>query len=81
MLQTSGRNFSGFVTGSGKSHLINWIKIKYDNEIENNNLKCFASLIRRRNGSLKDALDQLIEQLPTEYQNYVQKVSDAVKNF
>ena len=27
--------------GSGKSHLINWLKIKYDNEIENNDLRMF----------------------------------------
>ena len=56
------------------SHLINWLKIKYDNEIENNDLKnVLPVLIKRRNGSLKDALDQLINQLPSSYQNLYKK--------
>ena len=38
--------------GTGKSHLINWLKIRLDDEISSDNY--IPILIKRRNGSLKD---------------------------
>ena len=62
--------------GTGKSHLINWLKIRLDDEISSDNY--IPILIKRRNGSLKDALLQLVEQLPEKYKSFLTKINDAV---
>ena len=69
--------------GSGKSQLINWLKLRYDTSIDEGqkngfeNLRLRSVLIRRRSGSLKDALEQLVDQLP-ELNAYLDKVRAAI---
>lgn len=66
--------------GSGKSHLINWLKLRLDDAIsrkEKSSIK--GVLIKRRAGSLRDALEQLVEQLP-EFRNYIDPIRAAIVN-
>ena len=50
--------------GTGKSHLIHWLKLRADDGIQRGEIsKAVTILIERRSGSLKDALEQLIQQL------------------
>lgn len=65
--------------GTGKSHLINWIKLQYDLALEREDLaNILPVLVRRRTGSLKDALEQLVEQLPDRFQSYLEPVRTAI---
>ena len=65
--------------GTGKSHLINWIKLRYDHAIASERMNnVIPVLIRRRTGSLKDALEQLVQQLPSEFSKYVEPVRNAI---
>lgn len=65
--------------GTGKSHLINWIKLRYDHAIASERMNnVIPVLIRRRTGSLKDALEQLVQQLPVEFSKYVEPVRSAI---
>lgn len=65
--------------GTGKSHLINWIKLRYDHALETSRLaNVVPVLIRRRTGSLKDALEQLVQQLPGDFGKYVEPVRNAI---
>src|SRR5687767_5208037 len=42
--------------GSGKSHLINWFRLRFDDAVANGELKTFKSvMVTRRSGSLRDA--------------------------
>jgi hypothetical protein len=67
--------------GTGKSHLINWIKLRYDHEIETGQLKhVLPVLIQRRTGSLKDALEQLVQQLPDGFAKYLDPIRVAIAN-
>ena len=51
--------------GTGKSHLVHWLKLRFDYGVETGELEDVVPvLIERRTGSLKDALSQLIEQCP-----------------
>src|ERR1700728_913019 len=65
--------------GTGKSHLIHWLKLRTDAEIQGGRLaKVVPVLIERRTGSLKDALDQMIHQLPSAFDRYLKPVSEAI---
>jgi hypothetical protein len=65
--------------GTGKSHLIHWLKLRLDHALETAELKGVVPvLIRRRAGSLKDALEQLVEQLPESFAHYLQPVREAL---
>jgi hypothetical protein len=65
--------------GTGKSHFINWLKLRCDYESHDHKLKnTTVVLIQRRSGSLKDTLEQLIEQLPKDLQIYLEPVRRAV---
>jgi hypothetical protein len=65
--------------GTGKSHLINWIKLRYDHAVESGELSgVMPVLVRRRTGSLKDALEQLVEQLPERFHTYLEPVQTAI---
>lgn len=72
-------------TGAGKSQLINWLKLRFDDALERGeqagvgHRKLRSVLIRRRSGSLKDALEQLVEQLP-EYERYLAKIRAAIED-
>src|SRR5262249_27437667 len=67
MRRRTHRDFLGLIhgeAGTGKSHLIHWLKLRSDYDLDAGILKDVVPvLIRRRTGSLKDALEQLIEQL------------------
>jgi hypothetical protein len=65
--------------GTGKSHLIHWLKLRLDHALEQNELESVVPvLIRRRTGSLKDALEQLVQQLPVNFAHYLQPVREAL---
>lgn len=65
--------------GSGKSHLINWLKIRYDYALDVQDIiSTVPILIRRRKGDLKDALDQLVQQLPKKYFVFLKKIHESV---
>jgi hypothetical protein len=70
--------------GTGKSQLINWLKLRFDDAVEQGDrpalgdLRLRNVLIRRRSGSLKDALQQLVSQLP-EYGQYMDKIQAAIE--
>lgn len=72
-------------TGAGKSQLINWLKLRFDDALQHGEpagvgqRKLRSVLIRRRSGSLKDALEQLVEQLP-EYERYLAKIRAAIED-
>ncbi|HRQ58636.1 MAG TPA: hypothetical protein PLN31_14580 [Azoarcus taiwanensis] len=69
--------------GTGKSQLINWLKLRFDDAIARGERSGMGDrhlrsvLIRRESGSLKDALQQLIKQLP-EYQRHLAKIQAAI---
>jgi hypothetical protein len=65
--------------GTGKSHLINWVKLRYDHALTTGQLaNVLPVLVRRRTGSLKDALEQLVEQLPDRFHKYLEPVQSAI---
>lgn len=65
--------------GTGKSHLINWVKLRYDHALKTEQLTdVLPVLVRRRTGSLKDALEQLVEQLPNRFHKYLEPVQSAI---
>ena len=65
--------------GTGKSHFINWLKLRCDYEQHDDELNnTTVVLIQRRTGSLKDTLQQLIAQLPDDLQIYLEPVRSAV---
>ncbi len=64
--------------GSGKSHLINWLKLRLDDALSRKEKQRIKSvMIKRRAGSLRDALEQLVEQLPG-FRNYVDPIRAAI---
>lgn len=69
--------------GAGKSQLINWLRLCFEDALGQGEPRPSGSstlrtvLIRRRSGCLKDALQQLVEQLP-EYQRFLANVQDAI---
>lgn len=66
--------------GCGKSHLIHWLKLRADHAISVGELKQLRPvLIQRRTGSLKDALTQLLEQLPREFGKHLDPVRQALE--
>jgi hypothetical protein len=66
--------------GCGKSHLIHWLKLRADYAISVGELKQVRPvLIQRRTGSLKDALTQLLEQLPVEFEKHLDPVRHALE--
>lgn len=65
--------------GTGKSHLINWVKLRYDHALKIGQLaNVLPVLVRRRTGSLKDALEQLVAQLPDRFHKYLEPVQTAI---
>jgi hypothetical protein len=68
--------------GAGKSQLINWLRLRFEDalvrgELRSGKSKLRTVLIRRRSGSLKDALEQLVDQLP-EYERFLAEVKGAI---
>jgi hypothetical protein len=66
--------------GTGKSHLIHWLKLRCDSDLESKTLADIVPvLIERRSGSLKDALEQMIDQLGTKFEKYLDPVRKAIE--
>lgn len=69
--------------GAGKSQLINWLRLRFEDALSRKEMrhdkarKLRTVLIRRRSGSLKDALVQLVEQLP-QYERFLDDVKTAI---
>lgn len=65
--------------GTGKSHLIHWLKLRCESALKSGELKKLVPvLIQRRSGSLKDALEQMIGQLGDEFAAYLIPVQEAL---
>ena len=66
--------------GTGKSHLIHWLKLRTEDALKNKAFKekVVPLLIQRRTGTLKDALEQIIEQLGEEFSGYLSDVRTAL---
>lgn len=66
--------------GSGKSHLIHWLKLRFDEEIASGGTlaNVRSVLVERRNGSLKYALQQMIDQLGQEFARYLETIRSAL---
>lgn len=67
--------------GTGKSHLIRWLKLRADHaqgqrEAGFEHFKLV--LVSRGNGSLKDALGQIVEQLGPEFRQHTARIRGAV---
>ena len=69
--------------GAGKSQLINWLRLRFEDALSRgeprhgDSHRLRAVLIRRRSGSLKDALEQLVTQLP-EYERFLDDLKTAI---
>lgn len=64
--------------GCGKSHFINWLKLRLDDALARGEKEKIKSvMIKRRSGSLRDALEQLIEQLP-DFHAYLDPIKSAI---
>lgn len=66
--------------GTGKSHLINWLKLRFDHARASGVMSdVLPVLIQRRTGSLRDALEQLVSQLPERFGKYLDPVRSAIE--
>lgn len=68
--------------GTGKSHLIRWLSLRSEyaatkKQFDLHNYKLV--LVRRGNGSLKDALKQIVDQLGPEFKKHSQRVQGAIE--
>ena len=70
--------------GTGKSHLIRWLQIRTEDAKEKSEISISGAddlnvvLVRRRTGTLKDALEQIIRQLPDQFESYLDPVNQAI---
>ena len=67
--------------GTGKSHLIRWLKLRADYAVEQREpgYENFTMvLVSRGNGSLKDALGQVVTQLGEKFSQHTKRISGAV---
>ncbi|MBS1807639.1 MAG: hypothetical protein JST84_05550 [Acidobacteria bacterium] len=66
--------------GTGKSHLIHWLKLRCADGLTRQEISNVRPvLIQRRTGSLKDALEQMIQQLPQDFAHYLTPVKSALE--
>jgi hypothetical protein len=69
--------------GTGKSHLIRWLKLRSEHA-KASGAASFANftfvLVSRGNGSLKDALGQIVDQLGTEFSRHATRIQGAIDN-
>ena len=68
--------------GTGKSHLVHWLKLRTDFAVQSGE-KGFGNVVRvlveRKNGSLKDALSQIVEQLGSDFEDQLARVKEAIE--
>ncbi|MBZ0264124.1 hypothetical protein K8I28_05605 [bacterium] len=70
--------------GTGKSHLIRWINLRSEYAAKNSelNLDQFKIImIRRETGSLKSALKQMVDQLGSEFDQYIKDIKNFIEYF
>ena len=84
VFKSAHRNVQAIVygePGTGKSHLIHWLRLRCDEVIasdpELRDILCI--LVERRNGSFKDALEQIVEQLGPGFSAYLEKIHVAIR--
>lgn len=66
--------------GTGKSHLIHWLKLRLEFDLQSGTHSDIVPvLIQRRSGSLKDALEQMIDQLGERFEKYFDPVRKAIE--
>ncbi|MDZ4818189.1 MAG: hypothetical protein SGJ20_04365 [Planctomycetota bacterium] len=66
--------------GTGKSHLIHWLKLRTDDALSRGELKGICTiLIQRSTGTLKDALSQMIQQLGSAFHKHLEPVRQALE--
>lgn len=66
--------------GTGKSHLVNWVKLRFDEARARGQIgDVFPVLIQRRSGSLRDALEQLVSQLPERFAVHLEPIRTAIR--
>lgn len=71
-------------SGTGKSHLIRWVNLRAEYAAENNELgleKFKIVMVRRDTGSLKSALQQIVEQLGGDFAQYIEDIKGALDKF
>jgi hypothetical protein len=69
--------------GTGKSHLIRWLKERSDyasRDKKSSSERRRVVLVTRGNGSLKDALGQIVRQLGQEFERHLNRVQGAIDN-
>jgi hypothetical protein len=67
--------------GTGKSHLVHWLKLRADFEAEHGDEHCrrlIRVLVQRGNGSLKDALRQIVERLGKGFREHLRQLQGAI---
>jgi hypothetical protein len=67
--------------GTGKSHLIRWLKERSDyasRDKKSSSERRRVVLVTRGNGSLKDALGQIVRQLGQEFERHLNRVQGAI---
>jgi hypothetical protein len=67
--------------GTGKSHLIRWLKERSDyasRDKKSSSERRRVVLVTRGNGSLKDALGQIVRQLGQEFERHTNRVQGAI---
>jgi hypothetical protein len=84
VFRSAHRNVQAIVygePGTGKSHLIHWLKLRCDEllSVEGDLRDITCILIERRNGSFKDALEQIVEQLGSSFSSYLEKIHTAIR--
>jgi len=71
------------IPGTGKSHLVRWLRERYASSCEEQNLQEVTLLIRRANSSLRETLKQIIRSgvfEGPEFESYLQRLEDATNN-
>lgn len=81
---TTGREIQAFVKGepgTGKSHLIRWLQRRAKHAADNREFgldKYQIVLVTRGNGTLKDALQQIVDQLGAGFGHHMEKIRNAI---
>ena len=71
-------------SGTGKSHLIRWVNLRSEYAAENKEqaLDQFKIvMVQRDTGSLKSALQQIVDQLGDEFSQYIEDIRGSVDKF
>jgi hypothetical protein len=67
--------------GTGKSHLVRWLKLRTDFEAESGDELCerfVRIVVQRGNGSLKDMLRQIVERLGEGFRDHLLRLQGAI---